>query len=94
MLVHFGIRWSYVKDVTMKLTALILLAILPVAALAVQTGDDSTSDAQHQMVNDTAQQRPAISAQTQEDPLDPLPISKKKCLAVNKDGYCTQWAAN
>jgi len=75
----------------MKLTILILLAIMPVAALATQTGQESVGDTKPQMVSDNTQQKPAVSPQMQDDPLDPLPISKQKCLAVNKDGYCTQW---
>ena len=82
----------------MKLTLLILLTMMPVAALATQTGQESTGDTMVPAVSDNTPQKPAISKQVQDgamdDPIDPLPISKKKCLAVDKNGFCSQWATN
>ncbi|HKT96243.1 MAG TPA: hypothetical protein VJS30_06880 [Paraburkholderia sp.] len=82
----------------MKLALLILLAILPVAALATQTGQESAGDAGQEAVTDTTQVKSAVPAQAQDavidDPIDPLPVSKKKCLAVDKHGFCSQWATN
>lgn len=82
----------------MKLSLLIMLAVLPVATVAAQTSQESPADTQHEAVSNTSQPKPAISTQADDtaidDPIDPLPISKKKCLAVDAHGFCSQWATH
>ncbi|QBQ99828.1 hypothetical protein [Paraburkholderia pallida] len=76
----------------MKLALLVLPAILPVIALAAQPDQGSTVKTERVSASANVQEKPAADS----DVIiyggnDSLPISKKKCLAVDKNGFCTKW---
>lgn len=82
------------EDDIMKYVLFILFSILPVAVLAAGTGQDSAAAAGAQAASDAkpspGQAQPAFTYEM----IDPLPVSGKKCLAVDKKGFCSQWATN
>lgn len=79
----------------MKPALLVLLSVLPVAALAAPDSPNSAVDAGHiAAVSANGQQNAAPVAASTDEVIDPLPVSTKKCMAVDKKGFCSQWAPN
>ncbi|MCG5074109.1 hypothetical protein [Paraburkholderia tagetis] len=76
----------------MKLILFVLPAILPAVVLAAQPAQDATDNTERVSAGANMPEKPAsVSDVAIYGGNDSLAISKKKCLAVDKHGFCAKW---